>query len=416
MYILLLFPQSSHASTKAYFKEFSKVIDASDVILQVLDARDPLGTRSQEVERLVSAGGSGGGVGTKKLVLVLNKADLVPTENLTAWITYLRQEFPTVAFKSSTQSQSRGLGHSGISMKSASDAHLQTSKCVGAADLLSLLGNYSRRGGDLRTSTRVGVVGFPNVGKSSLINSLKRGRVCATGNVPGVTKSMQEVSLDSKVKLIDCPGLVLDSGPAGAALRNAVDTGKLEDLIAPVESILQRCGKEYLQLLYGVPEFSGVTEFLGLLGRHVGRVKKGGVSDEAAAAKKVLKDWNDGKIKYFTHPPERSAEETVVVAQFSEEFDVGKMTSKMETDGDGDKDAAPPPVDNDKKPDCTTGIDKRVSKKVLREVAESAAKLGDSAPVSVKKANKLRLKKEKKQGRRREKVAQELSDIMNSAL
>ncbi len=60
-------------------------------------------------------------------------------------------------------------------------------------------------------------------GKSSLINSLKRSRACAVGNTPGVTTSSQEVHLDSKITLVDSPGLVTDSsGEAAAALRNAV--------------------------------------------------------------------------------------------------------------------------------------------------------------------------------------------------
>merc|ERR1719225_2190732 len=83
-------------SAKAYYREFKKVIEAADVILEVIDARDPLGSRCKEVEdAVVLAGG-------KRLVLVLNKADLVPRDNLLAWVKYLRHEHPTIAFKAST--------------------------------------------------------------------------------------------------------------------------------------------------------------------------------------------------------------------------------------------------------------------------------------------------------------------------
>ena len=81
-----------------------QVVEAADVILEVLDARDPLGTRCPQMEEAVKAQPG------KRLVLVLNKADLVPRDNLEKWLKYLRNEYPTVVFKSSTQSQNKNLG------------------------------------------------------------------------------------------------------------------------------------------------------------------------------------------------------------------------------------------------------------------------------------------------------------------
>lgn len=98
----------------------------------------------------------------------------------------MRRETPTIAFKASTQNQTRKLGQKKFK-QGKNDKIMQSSVCIGADLLMSLLSNYCRNK-DIKTSIRVGVVGLPNVGKSSLINSLKRSRACNVGAVPGVTK------------------------------------------------------------------------------------------------------------------------------------------------------------------------------------------------------------------------------------
>ncbi|KAJ1432425.1 P-loop containing nucleoside triphosphate hydrolase, partial [Sesbania bispinosa] len=317
----------------------TEVIEASDVLLEVLDARDPLGTRCVDIEKMVMKMGP-----DKHLVLLLNKIgifvfalliicaptlDLVPREAVEKWLKYLREELPTVAFKCSTQQQRSNLGWKSSKAAKSSNV-LQLSDCLGADTLLKLLKNYSRSH-EIKKSITVGLIGLPNVGKSSLINSLKRCHVVNVGATPGLTRSMQEVQLDKNVKLLDCPGVVMlksQENNASIALKNCKRIEKLNDPISPVKEILKLCPARVLVTLYKIPSFDSVDDFLQKVASVRGKLKKGGIVDIEATARIILHDWNEGKIPYYTMPPVRDQgepSEAKIVSEFSKEFNIDEV-------------------------------------------------------------------------------------------
>ena len=325
-------------SRRAYLRSLKKVIESSDVILQILDARDPLGTRIHPaIESGILSHFD------KRMVLVLNKIDLIPKANVGEWLTYLRRGHPTVALKAgTTQSRSNESGKGSGVGQAKGESALGSSMAVGVDGLLQLLKNYARSRGEMKknkTCITVGIIGYPNVGKSSILNSLKRFRAVGVSPRPGFTTTLQEVVLDKNIRLIDSPGVVFDDDTnkegAGAILRNGIDADSIEDPIPAIQELLGRCTMESLMMTYSVPAFprgaDGVMTFLAMVARTKGRVLKGGIPDKAMAARLVIRDWNRGKIPYYSMPPDDKmnaatpAGAATVVSKFSEEFDMNKI-------------------------------------------------------------------------------------------
>ncbi|KDQ17386.1 hypothetical protein BOTBODRAFT_43022 [Botryobasidium botryosum FD-172 SS1] len=279
-------------TVSAHAHQFRKVLELSDVVLQVLDARDPMGTRSRVVEDQILKS-----QGDKKLVLVLNKIDLVPKDNVQAWLRYLRHDHPAIPLKSSPTGRP------------------STSANAGPPHLLTLLKSFRRP----HTSLTIGVVGAPNVGKSSLINALRRIRTgaggdapCTVGAKPGETRVIKEVGLERGLKILDSPGIVWggfmggsegEVGGVSTGSLNMLDLDGLDDPTAIVETIIPRIPAETLQRVYSIPPFANPTEMLVMIALSRGRLGKGGTPDISAAARSVLHDWNVGNIPYHTIPP-----------------------------------------------------------------------------------------------------------------
>ncbi|NXQ94123.1 GNL3 protein, partial [Sagittarius serpentarius] len=284
-------------SKKSFCKELKKVIEASDVVLEVLDARDPMGCRCPQLEQAVTCSG-----GDKKLLLVLNKIDLVPKENLEKWLNYLKKEFPTVAFKSATLMKDRTMEQ--VTKRRARIDLSRTTECFGSKCLLRLLQEHGKT---QNKAIQVGVVGFPNVGKSSIINSLKGVRACNVGLARGVTKSMQIVHIDKQTKMLDSPSIIADpsNSALALALRSIIDTEESgsADVLEGADAILNHCSKQQVMMHYSIPDFRNTEEFLTLLAQKRGMLKKGGVPDIENIAKLLLCDWTGAKISYHSQPP-----------------------------------------------------------------------------------------------------------------
>jgi len=250
-----------------YWIEIKKVIKKADIVLEVVDARDPLSTRSRKIENLAKRLG-------KKLIIVINKADLVPKEVLDKWKRLFEREFPTIY--------------------------------IGARDRLGTrwLWRIIKKLSD-KKPVLVAVVGLPNVGKSTIINILRGRKSAGTSPIAGFTKSTLTVRAATWLKVIDTPGIIPYGKEDQLALRGALRPESLEDPLTPALKLLEEIishKPEIIREVYKV-EVDSAEETLKRIAVRRGLLTKGGVINIEEAARIVIRDWQTGKIKYYRLPP-----------------------------------------------------------------------------------------------------------------
>ncbi|KAI5804504.1 GTP-binding protein [Geopyxis carbonaria] len=269
-------PVFSKGQSKRIWNELYKVIDSSDVVIHVVDARDPLGTRCRSVEKYIKEEAP-----HKHLIFVLNKCDLVPTSVAAAWVRRLSKDYPTLAF------------------------HASINNSFGKGSLIQLLRQFSALHTD-RKQISVGLIGYPNSGKSSIINTLRKKKVCTVAPIPGETKVWQYITLMKRIYLIDCPGIVppsLTDTPTDILLRGVVRTENVENPEQYIAAVLARCKPHHVERTYEIRGWTDHISFLEMLARKGGRLLRGGEPDLDGVAKMVINDFIRGKLPWFTPLP-----------------------------------------------------------------------------------------------------------------
>ena len=264
---------------KRMMQEDIKLID---LVIELVDARVPLSSRNPDIDELGK---------NKSRLILLNKSDLADTRKNKLWIDYFSEKgFYVLEMNSKT----------GAGMKSIQSMVQEACKEKIARD---------RKRGILNRPVRAMVVGIPNVGKSTFINSFA-GRACAkTGNKPGVTKGKQWIRLNKSLELLDTPGILWPKFEDQTVGLRLAMIGSINDEILHLDEIayelIRFLKKEYAGLLekryqIEIPEEQEAYDTIKAVCVSKKCYLKGEELDIMKASSMIVEDFRNGRIGKIT--------------------------------------------------------------------------------------------------------------------
>ena len=264
--------------TKA-IRMMSEEMKVVDSVIYVLDARAPQSCINPAFDEVI---------GNKPRLYVLNKADMVSQKEVIKWVDKFRRQGYKCIYSNSI---------------SKADAPVIVKNLLELNE--DLIERYSRKG--VNKTVRAMVIGVPNCGKSTLINSLVREKKTVTGNRPGVTRGKQWVAIGEYIELLDSPGVLYpDFKDQEKAMRLALIGSVKEDVVDCAELAIEALKyfiKEHPEELlnrYKLEEVKeNALEVMEDIGRKRGVIMRGGELDYERIAKIIISDFRKGYLGKF---------------------------------------------------------------------------------------------------------------------
>ena len=254
--------------TKRQMKEDIKLVD---LVIELLDARIPLSSRNPDIDEIAAS---------KSRMILLNKKDMADEAATQQWKAFFEEQGLCVCLADA---------RNGADMKQI-NAQVQKA-CAKKIE-------RDRARGIKNRPVRAMVVGIPNVGKSTFINTFAKKGVAKTGNKPGVTRGKQWIRLSSTLELLDTPGILWPKFEDERVGLNLAFTGAInenilnkEELALELIKILEEGYPDVVRKFYDIPAAT-----LENIASARGCLKTGGELDTLKAANILLENFRNGKL------------------------------------------------------------------------------------------------------------------------
>ncbi len=254
---------------KKFPEVLKKVAAESDIVLEVLDLRFYNEMRNKEIENLITESG-------KKIIYIFNKCDLVNTKDIDK--ENLKDFTPFIIVSSKT----------GEGFKKLKDKLKIEAKRIKKED----------------KKVFIGIIGYPNTGKSSVINRLSRRGAAGTSKQAGFTKGLQKIRMSENLYVLDTPGVIpeeeysTDSNEKRS--KDLIIGGRTYSNVKNPDDVVLKIMNKYagvLEKFYEVDSKGDNEILIEEIGKRKNFLKKGGIVDFDRTARLILRDWQEGKIR-----------------------------------------------------------------------------------------------------------------------
>ncbi|CBY20423.1 unnamed protein product [Oikopleura dioica] len=338
-----------------FWRQLWRVIERSDLVVQLVDARRPLLYYCADVDTYVDEVSERQNA-QKETLLLINKADLISEYQRKVWAEYFEREGIEFIFFSAVEEQEKFEDDIENLQKEEDIEDDPEEKEIVLPDnnweiydkdqfnlFVKLLREGKRRRNDEHVT--VGMIGYPNVGKSSCINVMLQDKKVSVSATPGKTKHFQTLKWGDDIVLCDCPGLVFPSQVSTKeelVLAGILPLNHIRDHITPVALMCQLIEKRKLELGYGIhimlfedlmdtnPDRAPTAgEFLDPMAAARGFRTTHGQPDRSRAARLAIKDFISGKLLHVHEPPGYKNKQEFQESTLETEKDLAKLERRI---------------------------------------------------------------------------------------